>query len=176
MQDIMATCQELNVADVELARSEGAIIAAAPTAPAPAVAEGAIVAVEHATLDEETFAAMRWASKLSDDSSVLRLIRSLPKEIVEEQLSLYRRRDETAVAAKAEEKGPDSKINASSCSQYNTRMLVAQRFHRYCLANAITVEKRLPYGAMKTFIKDNIEWTTNQKPLATNTVRKWYDT
>ena len=50
--------------------------------------------------DEETFAAMRWASKLMDESNVLSLCRSLPKEIVEEQVRLYRQRNESAVIEK----------------------------------------------------------------------------
>ena len=52
--------------------------------------------------DEETFAAMRWASKFKNDSCVLSLIRTLPKEIVDEQVVIYKKRatEETAVADK----------------------------------------------------------------------------
>ena len=105
----MVACQELRQEDVDLYRSGDAKILAAPTAPAPAVADLALAApavADVVTPDEEVVGAMRWASKLEDDSCVLALIRSLPKEVVEEQLSLYRRRDETAVAVPAQAQEP----------------------------------------------------------------------
>ena len=77
MHDVMAACQELRYEDLETYRSGDAQIIAAPTAPAPAVADLAVAAAEQkdvVTPDEETFAAMRWASKLDDDSCVLGLI------------------------------------------------------------------------------------------------------
>ncbi len=177
LHDIMVACQELRQEDVSLYRSGDAKILAAPTAPAPAVAESAVAAVEQkevVTPDEETFAAMRWASKLDDDSCVLGLIRSLPKEVVEEQLSLYRRRDETAVAVTAQEQDPKPRIHLSPNARYHTRVLVAQRFHSYCQTNGIVVEKRLPYGAMKTFIRDNIQWKAKQKVVSARSIREWY--
>ena len=178
LHDIMVACQELQQEDVSLYRSGGAEIIAAPTVPAPAVAESAIAAVgqkEVVTPDEETFAAMRWASRLDDDSCVLGLIRSLPKEVVEEQLSLYRRRDETAVAVRAQEQGPKPRLNVGPGARLQTRMLVAQRFNSYCLAKGIVVEKRMPYGAMKTFIQDNIKWQAKHNVLAGKRVREWYN-
>ena len=179
IQDIMVACQELRQEDVSLYRSGNAKILAAPTAPAPAVADPALAApavADAVTPDEETFDAMRWASKLEDDSCVLALIRSLPKEVVEEQVSLYRRRDETAVAVTAKAQGPKPKVSLGANARFQTRMLVAQRFHTYCRTHGIVTESRLPYGAMKTFIKENIEWKGKQKVVATCQIKKWYDT
>ena len=70
--------------------------------------------------NEEIFAAMRRVSKLSDDSRVFGLIRSLPMAVVEEQVSLYRRRNETAVALKAR-----AKISLGPAPLLAMRMLVA---------------------------------------------------
>ena len=129
MHDLMVACQELREDDLNLYRSGGTL--AVPIAPAPAVAEPADPVADPKdvmTPDEETFAAMRWASRLEDESNVLSLIRALPKEIVEEQVRLYGTRAETAVAEKAKE---ISKINLSPNPRHRVRMLVAQRFHIY---------------------------------------------
>ena len=91
LHDIMVACQELHKDDVTLHRSSDGTLLASPTAPAPAVADPAVAAVEEkdvVTPNEEIFAAMRGVSKLSDDSCVLGLIRSLPMAVVEEQVSL----------------------------------------------------------------------------------------
>ena len=98
MHDCMVACHELDKDDVYVYRSGGSTIIAPPTAvaePAPPVAEPH----EVVTPNEETLVAMRWATKISDDSNVLSLIRSLPKPIVDEQVTLYNKREETAVAA-----------------------------------------------------------------------------
>ena len=89
LHDIMVACQELRREDAQLYRSGNAdvtVAMVAPTAPVPAVADLAVVApaAEPVTPDEETFAAMRWVSKLDDTSCVLGLIRSLPKGVLEE--------------------------------------------------------------------------------------------
>ena len=180
MHDVMVVCQELRLEDVNLYRSGGVSILAAPTAPAPAVAESAVAAVvqkEVVAPDEETFAAMRWASRLNDDSCVLGLIRSLPKEIVEEQLSLYRRRDLTTVAVKkqiAVKNRDAAKIAVGPHPRYQTKMMVAQRFHNYCKANCISVHERMPWGAMKTFSQDNIEWKAKLAVIPAKKMRQWY--
>ena len=180
LHDIMVACQELRLEDVKLYRSLDVECLAAPSAPAPAVADSAISAVEQnkgVTPDEETFAAMRWASNLNDDSCVLSLIRSLPPEIVEEQLSLYRRRDEeNAVVVAAQEKMPKPKITIGSNAGFKTRMRVAHRFHIYCRTNAIVVDERLPWGAMTTFVRDNIEWKAKRNALTSAQLRLWYNT
>jgi hypothetical protein len=180
MLDIMVACQELDEEDVRLYRSGGAaLILAAPTAPAPAVEDLAVTTSAVADLalvapDEETFAAMRWASTLDDEASVLHLIRTLPKQIVEEQVCLYRGRDEATLAAAALKKGPKLKISLGPKALLQTRLLVAQRFHKYCEKNAINTDQRMPYGAMSTFIADNIAWKAKQKKLSAKTIREWY--
>ena len=115
MHDILVACQELEYEDVQTYRSGDGQIIAAPPAPAPAVADLAVPAQAVADLavaspDEETVAAMRWASRLKDDVFVLRLIRSLPKEIVDEQVALYRRRPDAAVAAAAQKEKQRQKL------------------------------------------------------------------
>ena len=180
MLDIIVACQELDEEDVRLYRSGGAaIILAAPTAPAPAVEDLAVPTSAVADLalvapDEETFAAMRWASTLDDEASVLHLIRTLPKQIVEEQVCLYRGRDEATLAAAALKEGPKLKISLGPKALLQTRLLVAQRFHKYCEKNAINTEQRMPYGAMSTFIADNIAWKAKQKKLSAKTIREWH--
>ena len=94
LHDLMVACQELEKADVILYRSGEVVVIDAPTAPAPAFADLAVETAEHQVVlapDAETFSAMRWASKLNDDACVLSLMHSLPKELVEEQVTLYRR-------------------------------------------------------------------------------------
>ena len=87
----MVALQELEWEDVQLYRSGGTQIIADPIAPAGAAAEPADQsAIDENVVkpDEETFAAMRWASKLEDDANVLCLLRSLPKPGVEAQVQL----------------------------------------------------------------------------------------
>ena len=122
------------------------------------------------TPDEESFKAIAWASKLTNDSNVLSLIHSLPKQIVEEQVRLYRNRPNTAVA-----KEP-SKIHIGSNPHHRVRMLVGQRFHLYCYSRGIRIEGRMPYGAMKTFVNDNIEWNAKRRTLQAHQIRRWYKT
>ena len=102
LHDVMVACQALCQKDVVLYSSGDTKIVTAAMAPPPAVAEPAAPTVDEetgeTTVDEETFAAMRWASKLRDDSCVLNVIRALPKEIVHEQVVLYRQREQTEEA------------------------------------------------------------------------------
>ena len=170
MQDLMALCQEVDNDDVILSRSEGAQIVAIPKAPAPAVAEPAIMDV--VVPDENTIEAMRWASQIQDTQHFLSLVRSLPKEIVEEQVRLYGDRAGTAVA---EAGAASSKIIVSALPKLRVRMLVAKRFHMYCLKHGIVPDKRMPYGAVKAFIHDNLEWKSGRMGLGqTGQLRKWH--
>jgi hypothetical protein len=174
----MVACQELRQEDVQLYRSGDGGVIGAPITPAPAVADIACATAEHKDVDvvapdEETFAAMRWASKLDDESCVLGLIRSLPTAVVEEQVSLYRRRTETAVAVSTQKHGPQPKIILRPNSLWSSRMEVAKRFHMYCAENAIDTDTKLPYGAMNAFIAQNITWTGTGK-LRGCLIRAWY--
>ena len=176
----MAACQEVRHEDLLLSRSCVAPCAgsiAAPAEPAPAVADLAVVPAEPKDIvqpDDETFAAMRWASKLDDASSVLSLIRSLPTAVVDEQVHSYRRRSETAVAEAAQRQGPLLKISCGPNSRLVTKQLVAHHFHKFCRADDIPTDQKLPYGAMRAFINDNINWTSKKRRIESRTIRKWY--
>ena len=176
MQELMVALQEIEGEDLKKNKLGGANILAAPSAPAPAFVEPAKESADPqdvAAPTEETFEAMRWASRLESDSAVLSLIRSLPKEIVEEQVQSYRKRAETAVAQRSEEK---EQIEVSPRSRYHVKMLVAARFHMYCDSRGIVHDQRIPYGLMATFIKDNLRWKAKQKKAVTGSqVRKWYN-
>jgi len=169
MHELMVACQELRKEDAEASKSTD-IEVAPPTAPAPAVAEGEeeqAELMERAMPDEETFAAMRWASRLPNDSAVLGLIRSLPNVIVEEQLRLYRQRpQETAVA--------EEKIRMSPSLRWRERMLVAQRFDTYCQRNGIGATDRMPRGTLRTFVEDHIDCSARNETFPRHHVRKWH--
>ena len=120
----------------------------------------AAVGKEHhdvCTVDEETFAALRWASGLQNDSCVLAVIRSLPQQVLDEQVVLYRAHLDTAVAATAKPQAstPQPKLSVCNNARLAVKRQVSHRLHTYCPQNGIAVDKRMPYGAMRTFIKDN---------------------
>jgi len=177
MQEVMALCGELKRDDVQLARGvQDAVAPAAPPAAAAEPVEEAVVPQEAAAPDEETMKAMRWASHLPDDASVLRMIRSLPKEIVEEQVRAYRR-GETAVAERGKAASAERiKIRCASAPSYAQRMLVAQRFHTYCRSRGIEPNMRMPHGAIQSFIKDHLEWKLNHRANRSRLIRAWYRT
>ena len=104
MHELMVPLQELKAEDVQQSMSGSAEPLAAPSAPAAAVMEWRKEpddTQDVAAPTTETFAAMRWASRLQNDVAVLSLIRSLPKEVVEEQVRAYEKGAETAVAQKS---------------------------------------------------------------------------
>ena len=49
---------------------------------------------------------------------------------------------------------------------------MAVRFHKYCKSRGIHADMRMPYGAMKSFIQNNIVWTTKQAPAGRD-IAKW---
>ena len=127
MHDIMAVTQEVNPDDVDKAKlcNQSHLRFPPPEAPAPAVAdktvvEDAMVLVDDA-VDQETIAAIRWASKLTEDANVLSLIQSLPKGIIEEQVALYRNRDTTKPAVMKKKKQVKSKSVLTLSSRCVTR-------------------------------------------------------
>ena len=99
---LMATC-ELYTDDVKLARLEDIQIGQELT-PHPITFEAAVAAiacddaVEEEPVCEDTMSAMRWACKLKNDCSVLELVRSLPAEIVQEQVRLWKARGDAPSA------------------------------------------------------------------------------
>ena len=74
----------------------------------------------------------------------------------------------------AQKQGPKPQISLGPNARLHTRMLVSQRFHIYCQTKGIVADKRMPYGAMKTFIADNISWTAKHKVVSSKTIRGWY--
>ena len=131
IHDIMVATQELDPGDVEKAKlCNSQLSLAAPEAPSAAVAdknEDAIVLVAEATVDEETFAAMRWASKLTIDDHVLNLIHSLPKAVIDEQVVAYRKRNTQLAVAKTKEK--PARVKLSPKSKPHERQVVLARYH-----------------------------------------------
>jgi hypothetical protein len=153
MHDLMLACQELQEEDLEALRRSADIKVAPPTAPAAAVALGKPAELmERAMPDEETFAAMRWATRLPHDAAVLGLIRSLPQAVVEEQIRLYRQHQREGVAAVAEKK-----ILVSKALPLSERRLIAKRFDAYCQRSGVAAKDRMPYGTMRTFIDHHLD-------------------
>ena len=125
-------------------------------------------------VDELTFEAMKCASNLPYYTSVLSLIKSLPKQIVQEQIQKYLNKPPESAVAVAHR----GKITLCPKSRYNLKMLVAARFHVYCQSRGICFEKRLPHRAMQKFVENNIIWNPRQKnapPLQAKSVRVWYE-
>ena len=116
---------------------------------------------EPEAVNEETMAALSWVSGLDHDASVMALIRSLPPEVVVEQIASYRAREKTPVA---DAPAKQEKVELSKNHNHQQRMLVAARFHLFLKARGIQLEKRMPYGSMKTFIHDNIKWASKLPP------------
>ncbi len=183
MHELMERLGEVDADDLKASKSQNVqpeelditttTLVAVPAFPAPAK-EAVDEAPSETTVDEETFNALQWTSRLPDYSSVLSLIQSLPKEIVREQVMLYRNRHtEAAVAAAPKE---NQKIRLNPKSRYTVKMLVAARFHTYCQSRGIVFEQRMPYGLMKQFIEDNIIWdcTSKKKQLTGKTIRGWH--
>ena len=135
MLDLLVASQELDIDDVALYFSHTSPAVAAPTPAVAAPPHAPDEQGDHVQPDEETFEAMRWASQLEGDANVLALIRSLPTQIVTEQVVLYRKRDETAVA---EPQSTSAKILVTKAPHHHVRMSVAQRFHWYCKSRGIT--------------------------------------
>ena len=165
MYELMHACQELQEEDLEASRQ-----VAPPTEPAVAVAEGRPAEpMELAMPDEETFAAMRWATRLPHDAAVLGLIRSLPLAVVEEQIRLYRQQQREGAAAVAEQK-----ILVSKTLTVQLRTLIAKRFDAYCQRNGISANLRLPWGAMRTFVVHHLDCSAWGGCFPTQHIRKWH--
>ena len=176
MHDIMASCQEIDWDDVHVLRAGATHVPLEPIASPPAVAAAVADSPEVAEVarpDEETVEAMRWASTIKDYSSVLALIEALPKKLVEEQVMLYRKRDQAMVATQIQ---PPPKIRIGEGSRYAQRMAVAERFHTYLTEECIDISKRLPYGEMLKFIQKHVHWTSKGRPLETKRIQEWYST
>ena len=183
---MLCAAQELDDRDVTLYRrylSRAAIHPTAVAADAPtAVAEAAAVADptavseppadtaiatmaaeedQDAVVTEEMLEAMRWASNLNHDPSLLYLIRNLPADIVAEQVAAYRERDKPR---KKDDEALQQKIHLTTIRTHQQRMSVCLRFHRYCRSIGVEPDMKMPYGAMKTFIRDNLTCMSDKPP------------
>ena len=131
--------------------------------------------VELEPVTAETMDAMRWASKLNDDCAVLALVRSLPNQIVQEQICRYNAR-ETAVAAK---KLPNHKMSVRMCPTLRCKHAVAKRFDAFLEMRGVTLARRLPRGFMMTFVTEHICPTDGHKARNIRqqdyqNVRRWH--
>ena len=107
----------------------------------------------------ETMDEMRWASKLNDDCAILALVRSLPNQVVQEQICRYNAR-ETAVAAR---NLPNHTISFPKCPTIRCRHAVAKRFDAFLEMRGVTLARRLPRGFMMTFVTESIRPTDGHK-------------
>ena len=172
MQDIMASCQEVEWADVQALRAGAADGSVKPITP-PAVAAPIAAPSAVAEWDEETLAAMRWATNLQADATVLALTEALPKKVVEEQVMLYRKRDQAMVATQIR---PPPKISVGGRPGYDTRMKVAERFHYHLREEGLDNAHRIPHGEIKRFLDKHIHWTAKVRTLPNGSIQKWYKT
>ena len=127
---------EVDAEDVALLRRSdaaphdcGGAAAETPAAPAP-IAEHEAAVAERAKPDAETYAAMRWAIKLTNGAHVLNLIRDLPLAIIQEQVALYTKHksngtSQSAVAVHS------SKFVIRDALNYKTKMTIAKLFHQF---------------------------------------------
>ena len=173
-KDDLQTSKSHEVQPEELDITTTTIVAVPPAFPAPAQ-EAVDEAPSEKTIDEETFNAMKWASKLCDHSSVLSLAQALPAEIIREQVVLYRNRpDKNAGAVKTEQ---NQRIRLSSKSRFDLKMAVAKRFHIFCQSRGIVFDERFPYGIINKIIVDNVIWDdgkSKNKQITSRTLRAWY--
>ena len=135
MIDILRVTQEINDDDFKLAKS--ADIPIAQELPMTAVAaaagdafEGTVAAIacdddgvgELEPLSEDAMNAMRWASKLPNDCTVVELVRALPHAVVQEQIRLWKARGTTTAAVAVQ------KIVVGASPSSHVRNSVAKRF------------------------------------------------
>ena len=175
MHDIMASCQEVEWADVQALRAGAADGSVKPiTAPAVAAPIAAPIAVVE-VVDEETLEAMRWATKLDADDHVLALIEALPKTIVDEHVMLYRQRQQAIVATQIQ---PPPKIRMGCRPRYETRMNVAKRFHEHLREEGLDNAHRLRRGEIRRFMDKHIHQTVNDGHtlIKNGSIQKWYKT
>ena len=100
------------------------------------------------------------------------MIRNLPADIVGEQVAAYRARDKPR---KKDAEALQKKIRLGTIRTHQQRMSVCLRFRRYCLSLGMQHDKRMPYGATKTFIQDNLTWMSTKPPTGKH-IQKWHMT
>ena len=185
MIDILRLASETNPENVKLARSDeiqvGQESVPPPNARDTGVADIALDdggELEH--VSEEAMNAMRWASNIEHDSSVLALVRPLPIHIVQEQIRCYNARGTEVTASGL----PIYTIGVGVFPSVKCRHAVAKRFHKLCDMRRLTYASRLPRGAMVALIAENLSETSKAKKLKEKAalrpkrldVSKWHTT
>lgn len=156
MQELMVACQELSIEDLTVPLET----AVPPLAAAAAVADGP--ELQLIPLDDETRAALRWATNIRDTPSLLHLVQSLPPEIVKEQVIQYRRHIQEHSVAK-----PSSILSVSSVSALSVRFEIAKLFHEFLahkghLGADGELPKRIPHGSITEFCRTHLKWISRE--------------
>ena len=163
----MVACQELGAEEVRLYKSAPSAFVT-PTTVALAVADRAIVptvvdlAVEPEPLDEEACNAISWATKLHDHCNVVALVRALLAAVVEEQVALFRRRDDNpAVAATSR---PTLAVGVTP--SYRVQQRVCEQLFALCRSRGAPMGARIPRGYLKLFMSEHITWAGKHPSFA----------
>ena len=152
LQDIMVVCQELLQEDVNLYRSGDAKIISAPSAPAAAVADGAVVDVDQNEVvkpDAETVEAMRWVIQTDTgavikDCHLVSFIQRQQPGILMMWLARYRARDaEKQKAAAYEASAPAGGSAPAEIINHADEIRVMRKYFR----NSSQLWGRLDFSA-----------------------------
>ena len=163
MIEILVASQELNGEEVMRAKSENNPPLPPPNHPPnaadcsehePPPAKTTVAAIADIALEDcgelepvasEAMDAMRWASKLNDDCAVLALVRSLPNQVVQEQICRYNTRGSAVAAMKL----PNRKLSVGPFPTVTCKQAVAKRFDNFIEMRGIALAKRMPRGYCK---------------------------
>ena len=174
MRHLMLACSELEHSHVLLCR-DGIIdldddkplvdLGAAPAPPAeisPAVAEDIAISDEAESCvprSDEELKAIAWATNLNDDGLALAALRELPRQVIQEQVLLYREHLSRPAIAAVPIKISMPRMGRGVPVERSLKNVICKAWHGYCIANSIDFSaKRLPQGALKNFVEENVEW------------------
>ena len=143
MHDVMLACGELSFEDVALFRSSGIIdIGTDDVATSTALSSGcvparsdtsgdtstAIVVFQQPEEQEQVIAALKWATKVEELGVLLGLMRSLPEQVIKEQVRLYKSHVESTSAVAVVAVAMKVDVHPSKLS---SRCAVAAAFDKY---------------------------------------------
>lgn len=177
--NFMAACQELQVDDVKSYHDslQESTVGAAPPQPsggllviqddAPAVADDSVPV----TVDAEKAAtALKWATKIHDDSIIRALAADLPAAVQEEQIRHYEAQEQNALVAAT----PQSRALVVYPHLLKSRKELAGAFHGFLLDLGWRPGQRKPRNSASAFIKQ-LKWS---KPPAKSqqlrVIRTWH--
>jgi len=190
LHDLMVVCQELDADDVALMRQGnaaphdfGGAAAEPPTAPAAAahIAEPVGTAVaECAKPDDETFAAIQWASRLTHGAHVLNLLEALPPAVVQEQVAKYTQHkangpSPSTVALRAQRHA--GKFVVRNGTLFSTRMTICKLFHQFRRSRGLDGGGRKVRHTTTAFVKERLHFpvqSTSPRNISRYLLR-WYD-